>query len=319
MNPELQGYADAVLSGIGAEATRPLVDELDAIYRLVSGSKVLDSALTDTSLRPIQRRAVLDDLLRGRVGDGARRIAGFAASAVPAPEVPATLEWLVHLARRRVEGVDIEGTAVGYREARARVGGFATALFEESEVADLEEMEDELFRFARTVESTPALRSALASRELPIEVRRAVVKDLLEGKVLARTQRLVDYVITAGRARSLVATLDWLVERTAEARGWRVARVRTAREIDAAQQARLAEAIGQLTGGAVELQVSVEPSLLGGVVIEVGDIQVDASAEGRLVHLREHLEPGGWDATLGMDASEVAPDAGGTKATGGGR
>lgn len=319
MNPELQGYADAVLSGTGSDQARPLVDELDAIYRLVSGSQVLDAALTDTSLRPAQRRAVLDDLLGGRVGDGARRIAGFAASAVPAPEVPSTLEWLVHLARRRIEGLDIEGTVVGYRAARARVGGFADALFEESEVADLEEMEDELFRFARTVESTPALRTALSSRELPVEVRRAVVGDLLAGKVLERTRRLVEYVITAGRARSVVGTLDWLVERTAAARGWRVARVRTAREIDAAQQDRLAEAIGQLTGRAVELQMTVEPSLLGGVVIEVGDIQVDASAEGRLLHLREHLEPGGWDATLGKDASEVAPDTGAAKSTGGGR
>ena len=51
----------------------------------------------------------------------------------------------------------------------------------------------------------------------------------------------------------------------------------------------LEEALRRLTGLPVELQVTVEPDLLGGVVVEVGDLLVDASAAHRLEQLQEHL------------------------------
>jgi F-type H+-transporting ATPase subunit delta len=119
----------------------------------------------------------------------------------------------------------------------------------------------------------------------------------------AQTIRLVDYVVQAGRSRDIVGTLDWLVERTAEARGWRVARVRSALEIDDAQRERLADSLARLTGNPVELQVTLEPTLLGGAVVQVGNIQIDASAEGRLENFREHLAPGGWDVRFAGDGT----------------
>jgi F-type H+-transporting ATPase subunit delta len=92
-----------------------------------------------------------------------------------------------------------------------------------------------------------------------------------------------------------VGTLDWLVEQTAAARGWRVARVRSAAEVEAGQQTRLAESLAQVAGAPVELQITVDPQLLGGVVVQIGDLLVDATARGRLNRLREHLLPGGWE------------------------
>ncbi len=160
---------------------------------------------------------------------------------------------------------------------------------------ELENMEDELFRFARIVESTPALRSALVDRDLPVEVRQGLVTELLEGKVQLGTLALARYVIAGGRARDVVGTLDWLVEQTAAARGWRIARVRAAATVDDAQQADLSDSLTALAGSPVELQVVIDPSLLSGAVIQIGDLQVDASARGRLDALREHLVPGGWD------------------------
>ena len=88
-----------------------------------------------------------------------------------------------------------------------------------------------MFRFAQIVGSTPPLRSALVDRDLAIEARQGLVTQLLEGKVQPGTLALVRYAIAGGRARDIVGTLNWLVEQTAAARGWRIARVRAARRL----------------------------------------------------------------------------------------
>jgi F-type H+-transporting ATPase subunit delta len=179
--------------------------------------------------------------------------------------------------------------------ARARVGGFATAVQEDSSTAELEGIEDDLFRFARIVDSTPALRAALVDRDLDVSARQALVTQLLEGKVGAGSLALVRYAISGGRARDIVGTLNWLVEQTAKARGWRIARVRSAAPIEDAQQTTLSESLATLAGAPVELQVVIDERLLSGAVIQIGDLQVDASARGRIDALREHLMPGGWE------------------------
>jgi len=97
-------------------------------------------------------------------------------------------------------------------------------------------------------------------------------------------------VIAGGRARSTVATIDYLVDQASRARGWRVAKVRTAQPLDEAQATSLKASLTHVAGNPVELQVTEDPSLVGGVRIEVGDLLVDASAKARLDALREHLE-----------------------------
>ena len=84
-----------------------------------------------------------------------------------------------------------------------------------------------------------------------------MVSDLLSDRVHPATLRLVDEALR-GRTRDLVATLDWLVDQAAQARGWRVARVRTAREIDGGEREQLAAALERLAGAPVELQVFVD-------------------------------------------------------------
>jgi F-type H+-transporting ATPase subunit delta len=167
-------------------------------------------------------------------------------------------------------------------------------VFEETATADLEEIEDELFRFARTVAGSQDLRTALGDRDLPARVRRGVVDELLADKVRPATRRLAGYAVSGGRPRDIVGTLEWLVEQTAEARGWRVARVRAGQEVDASERAKLEETLTRLSGSPVELQVTVDPALLAGVNVEIGDLQLDGTARGRLERLREHVVQGGW-------------------------
>ena len=173
--------------------------------------------------------------------------------------------------------------------------------------AELESLEDDLFRFARIVEATPALRVALTDRDLEVAARQGLVTQLLEGKMPASSLALARYVVTGGRARDFVGTLDYLVELTAQARGWRIARVRAAAPIEEAQRAELTESLGTLAGAPVELQVEVDESLLSGALIRIGDLQVDATARGRIDALREHFAPTGW-APAGFGRSQSSKD-----------
>lgn len=295
MNPTLQGYTAAVLEAAGTAALGNLAHDLEAIEQLVVGNSTLQAALTDTTVPGPVRRAVMLDLLEGKVTAEARRLAAFACSVVRAPDVPSTIDWLAIRTRHAAEGQAFEESSLSLTESRRRVGGFATAVHEDLTHAELESLEDDLFRFARIIAATPALRAALVDRDLAVEARQGLVTQLLEGKAQAGAIALVRYAVAGGRARDIVSTLDFLVEETARARGWRIARVRAAAPIEDAQRSTLADSLTTLTGAPVELQVVIDEALLSGAVIQIGDLQVDATARGRIDALREHLMPGGWE------------------------
>jgi len=296
VNPALQGYLVAMEESLAADGG--LADagaELHAVADLVEGTNALLLALNDGSVPVTARRAVLDHLLTGKARPEVVRLVHQAVTVVPAGEVVSAFRWmgsrLEHVASRppatAAEPFDEE--ILGRLGSRNRVSGYAAAVFESLTVADLEEIEDQLFRFARTVEADRPLRRALGDRDLPVVVRQDVIARLLDGKVLDATVRLARYAARGGRARDIVATLDTLVDDAAKARGWRVAKVQAASAVDDAHQHDLGEALALLTGNPVDLQVTVEPSLLGGVVVQVGDLLVDSSTRHRLDELKEHL------------------------------
>jgi F-type H+-transporting ATPase subunit delta len=294
MNPALQGYTAAVAEAAGRAALGGLAADLEAIEQLVLANAQLRAALTDTAVPGPARRAVVLDLLDGKVSPVARRLAAFASMVVSAPEVPAALGWISTRVRHLDEGQDDE-PGLSLLQSRQRVGGYATAVYEDMTTAELESLEDDLFRFARIVAATPALRSALADRDLDVVARQGLITQLLEGKVPATSLALARFAVTGGRARDIVGTLDFLVELTAQARGWRIALVRAAAPIEDAQRTELADSLGTLAGGPVELQVQVDESLLSGALIRIGDLQVDATARGRIDALREYFSPTGWE------------------------
>jgi F-type H+-transporting ATPase subunit delta len=295
VNPALQGYSAAVIDATGPEALRATARDVESIESLVLGNATLRAALTDTAISGQARRAVVLELLEGKVRPEARRLAAFACMAVTAPEVPAALSWLTIRVRHAAEGVTDSEPTLSLTQSRLRVGGYASALHEDMSTGQLESLEDDLFRFSRIVATSPALRSALTDRDLAVEARQALVSQLLEGKVADTTVALCRYAVSGGRARDYVGTLDYLVEQTALARGWRIAHVRAAAPIDDAQQTELSESLSRVAGAPVELQVVIDEALLGGARIRIGDLQVDATARGRIDNLREHLTPGGWE------------------------
>ncbi|MCB0984758.1 MAG: ATP synthase F1 subunit delta [Ilumatobacteraceae bacterium] len=172
----------------------------------------------------------------------------------------------------------------------ARIEGYARGLFEIARAeGTLDEVEDELFRFARSFESSDSLRSALTDDMIPAAKRLAIVEDLLGGKATATTTQLISMVVGAGRGRDLPAIIDTLVARASSAKNLEVAEVRTAVPLSADQQARLAAALANATGRQVNLKVVVDPAVIGGVVATVGDTVIDGSVRTRIDQLKSRL------------------------------
>ncbi|MFM2071234.1 MAG: synthase subunit delta [Actinomycetota bacterium] len=171
-----------------------------------------------------------------------------------------------------------------------RIDGYARALFEIARAeGTIDEVEDELFRFARSYESSDALRTALTDEQIPAGKRQAIVEDLLGGKATGTTTQLISMVVGSGRGRDLPAIIDKLVARASSAKNLEVAEVRSAVALTADQQTRLAAALANATGKQVNLKVVVDPSVLGGIVATVGDTVIDGSVRTRIDQLKSRL------------------------------
>ena len=172
----------------------------------------------------------------------------------------------------------------------ARIEGYARALFEVARAdGTLDEVEDELFRFARSYESSDSLRTALTDEQLPAEKRQAIVEDLLGGKATRTTTQLISMVVGSGLGRDLPAIVDSLVERASKAKELDVAEVRTAVALTDDQQARLKAALENATGKTLNLKAIVDPSVVGGVIATIGDVVIDDTVRTRIEQLKSRL------------------------------
>ena len=171
-----------------------------------------------------------------------------------------------------------------------RIEAYAHGLLEIAQSEGrLDDVEDELFRFARIVEGNDELRMALASPGLSAERRAAIVDELLEGRVHTLTRAIASFVVGAGRGHDLPAIILRFTVLAAETRQHELAEVRSAMPLDDAQVARLAEVLSRATGKRVEVKVVVDPAVMGGLVATIGDTVIDGTVRHRLEKLKEQM------------------------------
>ncbi|MEI7593461.1 MAG: ATP synthase F1 subunit delta [Actinomycetes bacterium] len=171
-----------------------------------------------------------------------------------------------------------------------RITGYAEALLSvATNEPNAAEVADELFRLARVIEGSDELSDALTDQNLPAARRQQIVEDLLAGKASTVTIALVSMVVGVGHARDLPAIIDRFVELIARRGDRSVAEVRSAIELTDDQLARLTDALSRAVGGAVEVKVIIDPTVLGGVITQIGDTVIDGSVRHRLSQLRETM------------------------------
>lgn len=154
---------------------------------------------------------------------------------------------------------------------------------------ELAKVQDELFSLSRTLGGSEELLSTLSDAQVPVARRQQIVEDLLAGKVSKSTAATVSMVVAAGRARDLTGIADELVALGAAEGGRDVAVVRSAIDLTDDQKARLASALQQAVGRPVDVRVVIDPSVLGGLVAQVGDTVIDGSVRRRLDLLKQAI------------------------------
>jgi F-type H+-transporting ATPase subunit delta len=142
-------------------------------------------------------------------------------------------------------------------------------------------VEEELFAFGRTVIEHHDLRSALSDPSRSVEDKQALVRSLLEGKAHESTVLLVAQAV-GGAHLTITSAIDTFVELAALTRNRLVALVRVAHPLGADEEKRLAAALSAQYDRTVHLNTVVDPSLLGGIHVAIGDEVVDGTVASRL-------------------------------------
>ena len=149
-------------------------------------------------------------------------------------------------------------------------------------------MTDELFALSGIVDGNPQLRDALSDPGRSVDDKAALLDSLLDGKALPATVTLAKQAL-AGTYRTVTAALATYRRVAAETQGETVATVRVARPLAAADERRLAELLSSQYDTTVHLNVVVDPEVLGGVRVEIGDEVIDGTIAGRLDDARRRL------------------------------
>ncbi|MET9624437.1 MULTISPECIES: F0F1 ATP synthase subunit delta [unclassified Streptomyces] len=146
----------------------------------------------------------------------------------------------------------------------------------------LDDVEDELFRFGRIVSSSTELRSALTDKAATASAKSELLRSLLGGKANPVTERLVVRLVTHPRGRSLEAGLESLSKLAAARRDRMVAVVTTAVPLSDQQKQRLGAVLAKLYGREMHLNLDVDPTVLGGIAVQVGDEVINGTIAERL-------------------------------------
>ena len=166
---------------------------------------------------------------------------------------------------------------------------YASALFEAArEQGRLEPVRDELQQVVAAEAEVPELRELLRNPQLDPRARASALEDVLSGgEELLRNFLLV--LADKGRTGSLEEIAREFERLIAEHEGIVHAELTTAVELSDEEAQTLLRQIEQASGRKVEATRSVDPELIGGIVLQVGSHRLDASVRGRLERLRRDL------------------------------
>ena len=166
---------------------------------------------------------------------------------------------------------------------------YARALFEAAEEADrIDSVAGDLATIARAMEDVPELRAFLGNPQIEPAGKAEVLEEVAAraDELVRNFVRLVAEKGRAGELPEISAELDALV---AQAQNRLSVELTTAYELSDGEATSIVEAIEKASGRAIEATRSVDASLIGGIVLQIGSHRADGSVRGRLERLRHEL------------------------------
>ena len=265
------------LRGASAESLRDLTDELRTALRAGEHAERVAGELYDVaSLRraePALRRFLTDASLPAEAKQGLGR------QVLEGKVDDVTLALVTSGAGRRWTATRDLPDALERLSERTVVRSVGS---------DSGRLADELFALAQTLNANPDLRDALANPGRSVEDKGALLDGLLGGKVLPATLALTKQAL-GGTYRTLGAALATYRQVAAEANGEAVATVRVVAPLGEGERDRLTSALSRQYGRQVHLNEVVDPDVLGGLRVEIGDDVIDGTVSSRLDDARRKL------------------------------
>ncbi len=243
----------------GAKADVATGEQLLSAGRVIGDSAQLLAALSDSSAEAASKTAVIDSLF-GSLGASAKSLLGTVVS------------------QRWSSGDDLLAgiEEVGFR-VLARSASASTAI------------EKELFAFGAAVASNAELELAVGSKLGSAASKSALVTTLVGTKASPQTVAILDHLVQQPRGRRIAALLRAAASIVADEAGLAVATVTTATAIDAKQLTRLAAALSKSSGRELRINHVIDPAIVGGVRVQIGDEVTDGTIATKLTELRLQL------------------------------
>lgn len=245
----------------GADGAR-IGDDLLAVSEVLRREPRLRRVATDQSLAPEAKSGLARQLFGESLGAASLELVSKAAG----------LRW----AATRDLGDALEQLGVIAVVKAADKAGQADAL------------EDELFGFGRIVSENPELRDALSDPARSAEDKNALLRSLLDGRATPATIRLAEQSV-AGTHRTVAVAIEEYQKVAANHRDRLVGTVSVARELSETDKQRLAGSLARQYGRPVHLNVVVDPEVVGGIRVEIGDDVIDGTVASRLDDARRRL------------------------------
>ncbi|GAA3667804.1 ATP synthase F1 subcomplex delta subunit [Yimella lutea] len=268
----MQGASRSALAHVRSELGRRLSEgadaadtsrELFAAVDVLDGNAGLRRALTDSTHDASSRAGLVDTVFGGKVGDPVLALLREVSSQ----------RWT----KDRDASDAVEELAVASAFAAADRRG------------RIDEVEEQLFRFERTVAGSADLRDAFMDRQRAGADKASLVHALLDGKAEPETAFLAARGAEHPRGRRYERVLEDYLRVAASVRQQLTAIVTVATPLTPEQRDRLARALHNLYGREVMTNVVIDPEVVGGVRVQVGDEVIDGTILSRLENVRRDM------------------------------
>jgi len=256
---EALSSARTALATVAAKDALSAGTELFEAARVIGGSAQLRSLLADPSAAANDKASVIGQVFSG-IGTPARTL-------------------LSEIVASRWSSQD--DLLAGIEEVGIRAVASSSA-----KGADLEA---ELFSFGAAVSSDPGLELAVGSKLGSASAKSELVTKLLAKKASPQTLAIIDHLVQQPRGRRIGELVRTAAALVADEAGLSVATVITAAPISAAQLERLRAGLAKSYGRDLKLNQVIDPSIIGGIRVSVGDDVIDGSVATRINDLRLQL------------------------------
>ncbi|MGV8881242.1 MAG: F0F1 ATP synthase subunit delta [Rhodoglobus sp.] len=255
---EALASAKTALAALATKDALTAGTELFQAGRVIGSSAQLRTTLADPSAEPADKSAVVNALFSSLGAPARALLSSIAASRWSTPD-------------DLLAGIE----EIGIRAIATSAPGGS--------------IEAELFTFGTAVASDAGLELAVGSKLGSSESKSALVSSLLAGKASAQTLAIVDHLVQQPRGRRINELIRNAASIVADEANLAVATITTAAPLSAAQLDRLRAGLAKNHGRDLKLNLVIDPAVLGGIRVQIGDDVIDGSVSTKITELRLRL------------------------------